>query len=102
MDAIIISNLIKKSLQKNKKIEHMHDEEDEEEVNILNMNHVTMLSFVIMIIINSYAAFLSWECNTANNYPINLKILFSILSFMFGSLYIMYYILFRFDSCNKF
>ena len=101
MDAIIISNLINKSIQKNKKIEHMHEEEYREE-HIISINHISMFSFVMMIIINSYAAYLSWECNTEKNYPLNLKILFSFLSFMFGSLYIMYYILFRFDSCNKF
>ena len=96
MDALIISNLLKKS-KNNKNIEHMHNHND-----ILDVSNVSVLSFILMIVINSYAAYLSWECNTANNYPLNLKLIFSFLSFMFGSLYIMYYMLFRFDTCNKF
>jgi len=100
MDIIILSNLLKKSLPKKKKIEHMHEEE--EDYNIMSISNISIFSFLLMIIINSYAAYLSWECNTLNNYPVNLKIIFSFLSFMFGSLYITYYMLFRFDACNKF
>jgi hypothetical protein len=55
-----------------------------------------------MLLINSYAAYLSWDCNTNNNYPLLLKVLFSFFAFMFGSLYIIYYVLFRFDTCNSF
>jgi hypothetical protein len=101
MDALIISNLLKKSLKKNKNIEHLHDDSEYSD-SMMDYSNVSVLSFIVMIVINSYAAYLSWECNTANNYPLNLKIIFSFLSFMFGSLYIVYYILFRFDTCNKF
>jgi len=59
-------------------------------------------TFVLMLLINSYAAYLSWECNSKNNYPLVLKLVFSLFAFMFGTLYILYYILFRFDSCNTF
>ena len=55
-----------------------------------------------MLLINSYAAYLSWECNTNNNYPVLLKVLFAFFAFMFGSLYMLYYVLFRFDTCNSF
>jgi len=59
-------------------------------------------TFVLMLLINSYAAYLSWECNSKNNYPLTLKIMFSLFAFMFGSFYILYYVLFRFDTCNTF
>jgi len=59
-------------------------------------------TFILMLLINSYAAYLSWECNSKNNYPLVLKLVFSLFAFMFGTLYILYYILFRFDSCNTF
>ncbi len=60
------------------------------------------ITFFIMLLINCYAAYLSWECNSANNYPIGLKLIFAFFAFMFGTVYILYYILFRFDDCNKF
>ena len=59
-------------------------------------------TFILMLIINSYAAYLSWDCNTNKNYPVMLKVVFSLFAFMFGSMYIIYYMLFKFDDCNQF
>jgi hypothetical protein len=67
-----------------------------------NANMVSNNTFLLMLIINSYAAYLSWTCNTKNNYPLSLKLVFALFSFMFGSLYVIYYMLFRFDTCNEF
>ena len=64
--------------------------------------NLSTTTFILMLLINSYAAYLSWECNSKNNYPLVLKLVFSLFAFMFGTLYILYYILFRFDSCNSF
>jgi len=103
MDAFIVSTIVKKSLAK-KKREHLNDtnEEVEEVYNEDKSTNMSIGTFLLMLIINSYAAYLSWECNTRNNYPLSLKILFSFFAFSFGSLYILYYILFRFDMCNTF
>jgi len=76
-------------------------EEDEMETT-KNANMVSNNTFLLMLIINSYAAYLSWTCNTKNNYPLPLKLAFAFFSFMFGSLYVIYYMLFRFDTCNQF
>ena len=77
--------------------------DDKEEMNQKSVaNRLSTTTFVLMLFINSYAAYLSWDCNSKHNYPLSLKIVFSLFAFMFGSFYLLYYILFRFDTCNKF
>ena len=78
------------------------DDERQEMVQKSKAERLSMTTFILMLFINSYAAYLSWDCNTKNNYPLSLKIVFSLFAFMFGSFYLLYYILFRFDTCNKF
>jgi hypothetical protein len=81
------------------------NEEDEDEDDIMSDNSATNIStgtFILLLLINSYAAYLSWDCNSAKNYPLMLKLIFSLFAFMFGTLYIIYYMLFRFDDCNSF
>lgn len=79
------------------------NEDDEEEYVINNKaNKVSSVTFLLMLLINSYAAYLSWECNSNKGYPLALKIVFSFFAFIFGTMYLLYYILFRFDDCNKF
>ena len=79
-----------------------YDDEDNEDDDYRNASMVSNNTFILMLIINSYAAYLSWTCNTKNNYPLPLKLVFAFFSFMFGSLYVIYYMLFRFDTCNEF
>ena len=79
------------------------DIEDEDEYVINNKaNKVSSVTFLLMLLINSYAAYLSWECNSNKGYPVALKVVFSFFAFIFGTMYLLYYILFRFDDCNKF
>ena len=88
-----------------KKSEEYDDDEDEYENEYENnnkANNISSVTFLLMLIINSYSAYLSWECNSNKNYPLVLKVVFSFFAFMFGSLYLLYYILFRFDDCNNF
>jgi len=77
------------------------EDEDEEDVN-KSASKISTGTFILLLLINSYAAYLSWECNTSKNYPLMLKVVFSLFAFMFGSLYILYYMLFKFDDCNSF
>ena len=145
MDAYLVSNLLKKTLQKKKNVEHAdfltpgflspsvkpnnpidpkndqyvdnsindystnitniivdEDEEYEEDEIDNTASKISNGTFILMLLINSYAAYLSWDCNTNKNYPMMLKLVFSLFAFMFGSLYIVYYILFKFDDCNQF
>jgi len=81
-----------------------HEDENDEEEYVINSkaNKISSITFFLMLLINSYAAYLSWECNSGKNYPLAMKIVFSLFAFIFGTLYLLYYVLFRFDECNKF
>jgi hypothetical protein len=54
---------------------------------------LALLDLVVLII----AAKLSWECS--GNYPVALRVLFSVLAGIFGYIYIILYIIFRSDKC---
>lgn len=99
---IVVNNIKVTNLQNNKS-DDLEDYNDDEEYVINNKaNKVSNVTFLLMLLINSYAAYLSWECNTNNGYPLPLKIVFSFFAFIFGTMYLLYYILFRFDQCNNF
>jgi hypothetical protein len=84
-------------------IENNEDEEDEyDNMSDNSASKISTGTFILLLLINSYAAYLSWDCNTSKNYPLMLKLIFSLFAFMFGTLYIIYYMLFRFDDCNSF
>jgi hypothetical protein len=81
---------------------YIEDDEEAEYVTNNKANKVSSVTFLLMLLINSYAAYLSWECNSNKGYPLALKVVFSFFAFIFGTTYLLYYILFRFDDCNKF
>jgi len=101
---ITVNNIKVTNVKSKSKMEHEEEEETEEDEyqNKNKANKISNMTFLLMLIINSYAAFLSWECNTHKEYPILLKIVFSFFAFIFGTIYLLYYILFKFDDCNKF
>jgi len=89
MDALFIV----KQLDKNKKkIEKMNE---------TNANKGSNIGLVLSIIIGAYASYLSYECNSKNNVPEMQKIVFAILSYIFGLFYLIYYFLFKYDSCRE-
>jgi len=100
----IVVNNIKVTNLKNNHSDDLEDYNDEEEEYVVNnkANKVSSVTFLLMLLINSYAAYLSWECNTNKGYPLALKVIFSFFAFIFGTMYLLYYILFRFDDCNNF
>ena len=107
---LVVNNIkvtnIKKSNKKNDEDYNDYNEEDDDEEddyqNNNKANKISSVTFLLMLIINSYAAYLSWECNSHKHYPLVLKVVFSFFAFLFGSIYLLYYILFKFDDCNKF
>jgi hypothetical protein len=99
---IVVNNIKVTNLQNNMS-EDLDDYDEQEEYVINNKaNKVSSVTFLLMLLINSYAAYLSWECNTNKGYPLALKVVFSFFAFIFGTMYLLYYILFRFDECNNF
>jgi hypothetical protein len=98
---ITVNNI---KVSRSKQVDEYEDDDDMENEyeNNNKANNISSVTFLLMLIINSYSAYLSWECNSNKNYPLVLKVVFSFFAFMFGSLYLLYYILFRFDDCNNF
>lgn len=89
MDALLII----RQLEKNKnKIEKMNQS---------NTTTGSNIGLLLSIIMGAYASYLSYECNTKNNVPEIQKIAFAILAYIFGFLYLIYYFLFRYDSCSQ-
>jgi ABC-type uncharacterized transport system permease subunit len=64
----------------------------------LGENVMTAIQFVLSMTISLYAAYLSWNCN-ASEHPV-FRIMFSIVAFMFGVLYIVWYALFNTRTCT--
>ena len=57
---------------------------------------------VISIFIGAFAAYLSYDCNSKKNMSELQKVLWAVLAYIFGLLYLIYYALFRFDSCHDY
>ena len=95
MDALMIVKQI--DLFKNKSVEKLSENKD----NNKNETNESLLSIgtLISIIIGAYAAFLSYTCNTKKNIPETHKIIFSVLAYCFGLIYLVYFFLFRYDDC---
>ena len=91
MDAYVI---LKKIADNKQKLEKMDNK---------NSNDELLLSYgtILTIVIGSYAAYLSYSCNTKNNVSEIHKIFFAVLSYIFGLIYLLYYFLFRYDNCNS-
>lgn len=56
-------------------------------------------SFLIGVIIGGYSAYLSWTCNTALNASLPVKILWAIVAWFFGLLYLLCYAFVWSTSC---
>jgi len=59
---------------------------------------MSIIQFVLSLTISSYAAYLSWNCS-AGDLPI-FRIMWAIIAFMFGVLYILFFVLFKAKSCK--
>lgn len=55
---------------------------------------------VLNLLISILAAVLSWNCNSILGLSVISKVFYSFFAFMFGSLYIVFYLLFRYGTCD--
>jgi hypothetical protein len=94
MDAALVIKYLSK--QENKPL----IKEDKIEKFDKNTDGVSILGMIISIAIGGYSAYLSYECNTRHNMSEPMKIIFAILAYIFGLLYLIYYVLFRSDYCS--
>ena len=89
MDAYVIVNLIKKHKKRLEKLDDANKSND-------SMNTIGL---IISIAIGAYAAHLSYQCNTKLNIPEFQKVIYAVLAYIFGIIYLLYYFLFRSDAC---
>lgn len=69
-------------------------------INITNFtkNKIFGIIFTIFnILLGIYAANISWTVNSLSNWPIILKIIFAIVSFLFAPLYLLLHLIFRYE-----
>jgi hypothetical protein len=57
---------------------------------------ITMLSLAI----GFYSVYLSWTCNSAAGLGTGYKVFWALCAWMFGTLYLIYYVLFRRTECR--
>ena len=81
-DAMIAT--IKESLKKNKRRESTITE---------------LIRLIFSSVIGVYAAMLSWDCNTKMGYTVPVKLVCAFFAFMFGLLFLVFYLIFRSYVC---
>ena len=60
----------------------------------------SIVTTLIGLIIGVYAAYLSWECNSAMGMGTPLKVLYAFFAWVFGLLYLIFYVIFRAGTCQ--
>lgn len=65
-----------------------------------SFNVANILGFILGVVIGLCAAYLSWQCNTSLDYNVFLKVIFAILAYMFGFVYLILYLIMRWDTCS--
>jgi len=100
MDALMIIKQI--DLLKNKNLEKLtenKENKDNKDSKYETNENLINIGTILSIIIGAYAAFLSYSCNTKKNVPETHKIIFAVLAYCFGLLYLIYFFLFKYDDC---
>jgi uncharacterized membrane protein len=69
--------------------------------NSVIQSRVRIVSALVSISISLYAVYLSWSCNTSLGINTGLKILYAFFAFIFGLLYLLFYLIFRIGQCQK-
>lgn len=65
------------------------------------MTMLDMLIFIMGVAIGLYAAYLSFTCNTKMRYNMSLKVIFAIFAYIFGLVYLVLYLIMRWDVCRQ-
>ena len=62
---------------------------------------VTYLVWTLIgTVVSLFAAWLSWTCNTRMGMDVAVKVVWAVLAYIFGFLYLIYYALVRSDACS--
>ena len=96
MDAALIINYIKKLNNK----PTIKDGKIEE---FINIDQFSSVGSIISILIGAYAAYLSYTCNSKRfDMSEPTKIIWAVIAYFFGLVYLIYYTLFRSDYCSQY
>ena len=57
-------------------------------------------TMVIATALGIWAAFLAWRCGTAQRVPLHFKLCTTLLAFLFGGLYLIFYFIFAYNRCK--
>lgn len=84
-----------------KKEDPKKEEEEEEEPKSKPMSKLALIiGSIFFIAFGSYAAYLSWGCNTASNTSVGLKVFFAFFAFLGNFGYIIQYWIMRSKDCK--
>lgn len=105
MDLTLITNVFSKTVEKlSPKSQFVESEYGTMIVEVPPKQGITfggVLSFILGVVIGLYAAFLSWQCNTKLSYNMFLKVIFAIFAYLFGLVYLVLYVVMRWDTCRR-
>ena len=76
--------------------------EQEQQENYLDYYKLkgSYIHLILHILISILAFSLSWDCNTARGMALIPKLFYAIFAFLFGGLYILFYIIFNYGTCK--
>ena len=58
-----------------------------------------LVSSAVSVLFGIFAVYLSWSCNTEAGINVGLKIVYAFFAFIFGGIYLLFYLLFRAGRC---
>lgn len=62
-------------------------------------DHPDPIRAILALSISALAAYMSWSCNVGMSSP--LRVINALVAFLFGSLYVLLFIIFRWQDCAK-
>jgi hypothetical protein len=74
------------------------DEPVEHVESIVTLSNIT--TFIVATLIGCYAVYLSWTCNTLSGISTPLKVIYAFFAYIFGMLYLIFYVIFRAGACQ--
>jgi uncharacterized membrane protein len=77
------------------------NKENFDETKTESSSTVSIIGLIVSLLISLYAVYLSWSCNSALNMSVGLKLLYAFFAFLFGLLYLLFYVIFRAGQCKS-
>lgn len=101
MDVFAVTKIAADVAQNIGRKAHFVNGENVQEQKTSSVKVSDILSFVLGLVIGLLAAYLSWQCNSKLSYNTFLKVIFSIFAYLFGFVYLVLYVIMRWDTCKR-